>query len=590
MKNAATLLITLAIAVGAYAAKRPNVIIFISDDQGYADLSCNGNPILKTPNIDAFKAKSIALSNFHAGPTCAPTRAGLMTGRYCNASGLWHTITQRSLLRLDEETLPQMFQNSNYATAIFGKWHLGDTYPYRPFDRGFETGLIHGGGGVGQLPDYWGNDYFDDTYYTPNGVKKVDGYCTDVWVSEAVNFIEKEVKAQKPFFCYIAVNAPHSPYNVAQNYSAPFKGRVPDYRANFYGMIVNIDENFKKLEDALKNLGIEDDTILIFMTDNGSAAGSEQDKNGFVQEGFNAGMRGKKGSPYEGGHRVPFFISYPAGGIKGGAESGALTSHIDVLPTIAELCNLKRASDKPLHGVSLVKLLKTQDAADFENRAVITDSQRINLPKEWRASAVMRGDWRLVNGKELYNLKDDFGQKKNVITKHQKIAEELKAEYSKWYAEVFRGDYKTYNPIVIGDANAPQINPANLDAHYWQLDDKENICVWNQELARQGAPLNGYWVASATQDGRYRFELRRWPREADLPICGVDPAHLDSNALKINKAALWIDGLMQTKEVTADDNAVIFETDLKAGTHKIESAFYGENFSLGAYYVYIERL
>ncbi|MYE89674.1 sulfatase-like hydrolase/transferase, partial [Candidatus Poribacteria bacterium] len=206
--------------------QKPNLVFVITDDQGYGDFSCHGNPIIETPNLDAMHSESLRLTNLHVGPTCAPTRAGIMTGRYCNCTGVWHTIGGRSLLRNDERTMADIFRANDYKTGMFGKWHLGDNYPYRPHDRGFEEALYHGGGGISQTPDHWGNDYFDDTY-ARNGVKEpFEGYCTDVWFDQAMQFIERN--RENPFFCYLPTNAPHSPYHVPNGYGEPYHGRTPD--------------------------------------------------------------------------------------------------------------------------------------------------------------------------------------------------------------------------------------------------------------------------------------------------------------------------------------------------------------------------
>ena len=170
----------------------PNVVFVLTDDQGYGDLSCHGNPVVETPHIDALHATSVRLTDYHVGPTCAPTRAGLLTGHYANSTGVWHTIGGRSLLRSNEISMADYFQRSGYATGIFGKWHLGDNTPYRPQDRGFETVVVHGGGGVGQTPDYWGNNYFDDSYWDGERHNRYEGYCTDVWFQNALSFIERK--------------------------------------------------------------------------------------------------------------------------------------------------------------------------------------------------------------------------------------------------------------------------------------------------------------------------------------------------------------------------------------------------------------
>jgi len=267
---------------------KPNVILVITDDQGYGDLRCHGNKVIQTPNLDKLYTQSTRLTNYHVGPTCAPTRAALMTGRYCNRTGVWHTIMGRSLLRKDEVTMADVFRAGGYRTSFCGKWHLGDNYPLRPRYRGFDEVLAHGGGGVGQTPDYWGNDYFDDTYMHNGKPVKFTGYCTDIWFDAAMKFAESCAKAGKPFFTYLATNAPHGPFNVAKKYSDLYAGKADVPNANFYGMITNIDENMGRLVKKLDALGIADNTILIFTTDNGTAAGFRRGK------GFNAGMKGTR--------------------------------------------------------------------------------------------------------------------------------------------------------------------------------------------------------------------------------------------------------------------------------------------------------
>ena len=297
---------------------RPNVVLVLTDDQGYGDLGCHGNPIVKTPNLDRFHGDSVRLTDYHVGPTCSPTRAGLLTGHYANSTGVWHTTGGRSLLRKDEYTMANMFAEAGYRTGMFGKWHLGDSYPFRPEDRGFQEVVRHGGGGVGNTPDYWGNDHFDDTYCA-NGVwTHYPGYCTDVWFNLGLDFIERH--RDEPFFCYITTNAPHLPHIVDPQYTEPYLPPVSpnESRARYYGMLANIDENFGVLRDRLRQWGLEDNTVLIFMTDNGSAGGVDVDAEQLVTSGHNAGMRGKKGSQYDGGHRVPLLMRWPAGGLDSG--------------------------------------------------------------------------------------------------------------------------------------------------------------------------------------------------------------------------------------------------------------------------------
>ncbi len=370
-------------------AAPPNVILIITDDQGYGDLACHGNPIVKTPNLDKLHAESIRLTNFHVDPTCSPTRSALMTGRYSSRVGVWHTVMGRSLLRKDEVTMANLFAANSYQTGMFGKWHLGDNYPYRPQDRGFREVLTHGGGAISNTPDWWGNNYFDDTLRHNGAWEKQKGYCTDVFFAAATRFIEQN--KDRPFFAYIPTNAPHAPYNVPEKFSKPYVDKgVPQPRANFYGMITCIDENVGRLMAMLKERGLEQNTIVIYMTDNGSAI-PVNEKTG---DGFSAGMRAFKGSEYDGGHRVPCFIRWP-GTLTGGRDVSKVTAHIDLLPTLIDLCSLKKPDKVEFDGKSLRQLL-ANDKPDWPERTLFVHSQRIDHPEKWRKSALscMTDRWR----------------------------------------------------------------------------------------------------------------------------------------------------------------------------------------------------
>ena len=279
---------------------------------------------------------------------------------------------------------------NGYRTGIFGKWHLGDNYPSRPQERGFQEVLIHGGGGVGQTPDAWNNDYFDDTYQHNGQPKPYKGYCTDVWFTEATKYIK--ANRNQPFFCYITPNAPHWPYNVPYSYRNLYANNPAIPNPNFYGMITNLDENVGRLMQRLQSLGLADNTIVIFTTDNGSAAGATLDRaGGQVAKGFNAGMRGMKGSPYEGGHRVPFFIRYPAGQLSGGRDVLQITACTDVLPTLLSLCRLPAMT--AFDGTDRTPLLRGQPTA---SRILIVDTQREDTLKKNKPFAVMTNRWRLI--------------------------------------------------------------------------------------------------------------------------------------------------------------------------------------------------
>jgi arylsulfatase A-like enzyme len=469
----------------------------------------------------------------------------------------------RSLLRKDEVTMADVFKKGGYRTGIFGKWHLGDTYPFRPQDRGFDETLVHAGGGIGNTQDYWGNDYFDDSYFRNGKPEKFTGYCTDVWFAEGMKFIE--ANKDGPFFCYLPTNAPHGPFRVPPKYSDPYWGK--GVKALFCGMIANIDENMGRLMDKLRELGIEDNTILIFMTDNGTSGGR-----------FHVGMRGRKGSEYDGGHRVPFFIRWPAGGVGGGVDVERLTAHIDVLPTLIELCGLEKPEGVRFDGDSLAPLVKGK-ADNWPERTIITDSQRVNMPIKWRKSAVMTDRWRLVNGEELYDIKADPGQSKNLADKHPDVVAELRAEYGKWWTDTSKR-FLEHCEIIVGSDHE---NPATLTSHDWHAHGP-----WNQDQIRQGQKQNSYWVVEVARSGEYEIELRRWPKEADTPITGAID---DGEAIAAQRARLKVADFDQTKQITKDAKAVTFRTQLKAGKTRLQTWFIdGEDDSRGAYYVYAKRI
>lgn len=566
------------LAAGKSLEKCPNVIVVMTDDQGYGDLGCHGNPIVKTPNIDKLHAQSIRLTDFHVSPTCSPTRSALMTGRYCNRTGVWHTIMGRSLLRADEVTMADVFSASGYRTGIFGKWHLGDNYPFRPQDRGFGESLVHRGGGVGQGIDYWGNDYFDDTYFRNGNPEWFKGYCTDVWFSEAMKFIE--ANKERPFFCYLPTNAAHGPFFVAERYSKPYKDKgLKSSLAAFYGMITNIDENIGRLVGRLSELGLADNTILVFMTDNGGEPAGDPAR-------FNAGMRGFKGSQYDGGHRVPCFIRWPGGGLEGGRDVGRLTAHIDLLPTLIELCNMKKPGDVKFDGLSLAPLL-AGGGAEWAERILVTDSQRVDHPIKWRQSTTMTDRWRLIDGRKLYDIKADPGQENDISEKHPEVVKKLRAAYEEWWTDVSER-FDEYCEIVIG---SEEQNPTCLMSH-----DIHGQVVWNHEQVREGQRADGFWAVEVARAGVYEFALRRWCEELDRPISGavdIDKEDEEYEVITATDARLKVADFDETKPVGPEASDVKFKVRLKAGKTRVQAWFVNgldDGRTFGAYYVYVNRL
>lgn len=569
------------------SSKQPNVILIMTDDQGYGDLACHGNTIIKTPNIDKLHAESTRLTNFHVSPTCAPTRAALMTGHYTNRTGVWHTIGGRSLLRKDEVTIADVFSENKYETAIFGKWHLGDNYPYRPQDRGFKEVLVHGAGGVGQTPDYFDNDYYDDTYIHNGEFKKYKGYCTDVWFGEAMKYIEQQ--KDKPFFCYISTNAPHGPFYVDDSYSKPYEGIANVPGKEFYGMITNVDDNVGVLTKKLEELGIADNTILIFMTDNGSTMGEHKSKD---ITPFNAGMRGKKNSEYDGGHRVPFFIKWKNGKIEEGKDIANITAHIDVLPTLIELCNLKSKVD--FDGESLVPLIK-EDDSKWKDRILITDSQRVEHPVKWRKSAVMTDKYRLVNGKELYKITEDPAQQNDIAKEHPELVSKYRVAYENWWSDVSE-KFHEYAAISVG---TKQENPLQLTSHDWH---SESQVPWNHKHIRTGIQENGYWVLDIEKSGTYEITLSRWPLYLNKGIqegLAKRPAiegtsvnkSAEGKALMLTHSKMKIGTLELEEPISSNATYISFTVKLTKGEGQhLQTWFTGENLELGAYYVDILKI
>ncbi|WP_379861528.1 arylsulfatase [Mariniflexile ostreae] len=578
--------------------EKPNVILIMVDDQGYGDIAALGNQHIKTPNIDALHDSSTRFTQFHVAPTCAPTRAALMTGHHPNRTGVWHTVNGRSLILERETTMAHVFKDNGYATGIFGKWHLGDNYPFRPGDKGFDEVLVHGGGGIEQTTDYWDNDYFDDTYWHNGTLKQYEGFCTDVWFENAKKYIN--TNKDKPFFCYLSTNAAHTPYFVDDKYSNPYKDNEDVPNAAFYGLIANVDENIGKLVSYLKSMDLMDNTILIFTTDNGTSAGAQIEKggdrlDGFIAKGYNAGMRGIKASMYEGGHRVPLFVHWKDGGISVGKDINELTAHYDVLPTLVELCDLEIKEDLNFDGRSLVPLMNGDNEA-FKERMIVVNSQRIEVPEPWRRTALMKANWRLINGEELYDLNTDPEQRTNIAEQHPDKMVELKKEYDAWWDEI-APSYKDQPYIIIGHTAE---NPLTLYSHDWHTNAVAS--PWHQRHIRSGYIDNGYWLLRVNESGTYNLKLRRWPEEtgfalnAEAPIRPAIPgtsvrASKVGQVLHIKEAKISIQDIELSQVVDPNKEFVEFTVALEKGETKLQTWFTLDTKEvLGAYYVTVEKI
>jgi arylsulfatase A-like enzyme len=570
---------------------KPNVIFVITDDQGYGDLGLTGNPIIKTPTIDEFASESVSLTNYHVGTTCAPTRAGLLTGRNCNRNGVWHTIMGASILNREETTIADVFQQDGYKTAMFGKWHLGDNSPFQPHERGFDEAFYHGGGGVGQTPDYWNNDYFDDTYFRNGTPEKKEGYCTDVWFEEALSFIED--KKDEPFFCYLSLNAPHSPYNVPEEYYNLYKDEttISEAQKRFYGMITNIDDNFSKLLNKLETLGIAENTILVFTTDNGTAKGYTVDEKTGQVYGYNANMRGTKASEYEGGHRVPFIIRWPDGGLTGGKTLNSLVAHVDMLPTLTKLTGQNFTPTKTMDGTDVSDYLLGK--GDAPKRYLVTDTQRVPWPVKGKNSCVMDDTWRLMNGTELYNIVKDPGQENNVADVHPEKVAEMNAFYESWWEDVIKETKFSVIDLGVEEIDVLTCHDARTIGYY---------PPWNQQLIRAGKPMKpAPFTVNFVKAGKYRFHLRRWPAESGLalgaeindgkPETPYTEAIVDGDSMKFSTAYIEISGKKVEVDVDNKAGAAVLEMEVSQGETELLAYFdMMDGTPCNAFYIDVERL
>jgi len=550
--------------------KKPNVILVMTDDQGYGDIGAHGSPYVKTPNLDRLHRESVRLTNFHVDPCCAPTRASLLTGQYSARTGVWHTIGGRSLLRKDKVTMADVFRSGGYKTAIFGKWHLGDNYPFRPQDRGFDEVLVHRSGVVGNTWDYWENDYYDDTYIRNGKPEKCAGYCNTVWFDEAIEFIRKN--RQNPFFCFLSTNIPHSPLHVDKKYSEPYRSQVSGQLANYYGMIAKFDEDMAQLLSELKELKLEENTILIFMSDNGPCpwyGGIKIDENGFVEEGFSSGMRGGKIWGYENAHRVPCFIRWPAGNIGEGKDIKKLTSHFDLLPTLIEACGLKKPDAVVFDGKSLMPLFASQEVP-WPERTLFVHNQRVDFPEKYKDYQVLTERWRMIkrNNEELYDIHNDPEQRFDVAAQNPKVVVALHQKYEKWWEDISQ-NFDKYDEIIIGSERE---NPTILYAHDAHRKNSDRV-----------------WVINVDRDGKYEFKASRWPEEANKRIAENREGDITS---VINQAHLSIGNIQSAVDVTLNMKFTRFIIHLKAGTTCVQAWFRDEkdDDKLVAEFVSVRRL
>jgi len=548
--------------------QRPNVILVLTDDQGYGDLSGHGNPVLKTPNLDALRTQSIRFTDFHSAPMCTPTRGQILTGRDAMANGATFVCLGRSMMRHDLPTMAEIFAAAGYRTGHFGKWHLGDSYPHRPQDRGFQETVHHGAWGITSIADHFGNDYYNDTYRHNDTREKYQGYCTDVWFDLTMKYMRKCQADEKPFFVYLPTNCPHSPHWVTDRYSAPYKRNgLP---AAFFGQIANIDENMGKLVAMLEETKLAENTILIFMTDNGTVRGHKV---------FNAGMRGRKTHLWEGGHRVPCYVRWPAGELGKPRDIDELTECQDLLPTLIDLCGLKAPRGMTFDGTSLAGLLRgTQQ--HLPDRMLVT---QYGANPSKGAAAVMWRKWRLIDDKQLYDVGADPHQDIDVAAKHPDVVEKMRRHYAAWWKRV-RPQFEKVCRIRLGSEEA---NPVMLYSSDWVGSYADNF--GNLATGRS----IGRWHVIVEKDGTYEFTLRRWAPEADTALASPLSGPMGKGkAVPIARARLKIGEADVTTPAPRGAKCASFTVHLKAGKTLLETWFQDTKGKplCSAYYTQVERV
>ena len=507
--------------------RRPNVVLIITDDQGYGDLGVHGNPKLETPHLNRLAREAVQFQSFYVSPVCSPTRASLMTGRYNYRTGVVDTYLGRSLMHPAETTIAELLSQAGYRTGIFGKWHLGDNYPLRAMDQGFEESLVLNGGGIGQPSDPIGGESYFDPLLRQNGqwVKK-RGYVSDVITDAALAFIRTHHR--QPFFTYLAFNAPHTPLEVPADkhakyrqmslrlgdFAAPGHPLVPKFdpeiTAKVYGMVENIDDNVGRVLATLDELKLADNTIVVFLTDNGPQ-----------QPRYNAGLLQLKGTVHEGGIRVPFFVRWP--GVFPAQTVDRVAAHIDVTPTLLDLCRVTTAKNLALDGRSLAPLLRGE-ATKWPDRTLFFQWHRGDAPQLHRAFAARSERYKLVqprgNGEsplpspvsyQLYDMLADPLEQHDIAAGQPEIVARMTTQYEAWFGDVTsRRDYTDPGiaRIVIG---APRENPVRLTRQDWRGPQAgwtpTSVGHWEVDVRRAGAYDIAVRFAALQTPGSVRVTL-----------------------------------------------------------------------------------
>lgn len=476
----------LAFARPARADERPNVLVILADDQGWGDVSCSGNSNLATPNIDSLAAAGVTFDRFFVCPVCAPTRAEFLTGRYHPRGGVRGVTTGSERLDIDEKTIADDFRAAGYATGVFGKWHNGTQYPYHPNARGFDEFY-------GFASGHWGN-YFDPLLEHNGALVRGSGYITDDLTDHAMRFIEQ--RKDRPFFCYVAYNTPHSPMQVPDRFYRKFTAFDPPLRASpddkeevghtraALAMCENIDWNVGRLLERLDDLDLDEKTIVVYFSDNGP--------NGWR---WNGGMKGIKGHTDEGGVRSPFFMRWP-GHIPAGKRIEQIAGAIDLLPTLVDLAGIARVGDKPLDGISLRPLLSHEAApADWSSRMIFS---------HWAGKVSVRTQqYRQDHAGRLFDMQADPGQQRDVSRERPEVARRLSEAVDEWKARFLTDLGDDDRPYPVGYPQFPVtwlpardgVPHGNVErsarapncSYFTNFASKHDSITWDIEVATAGA-------------------------------------------------------------------------------------------------------
>ena len=463
------------------AQNQPNIILMLTDDQGYGDIGAHGNPFLKTPHIESIGEEGLEMTHFFAYPNCSASRAAILTGRYPYRTGVTAVTQIDHFMNTSEVTIAEVLGENGYRTGIFGKWHLGDNTPMRPTDQGFQEALVHKGGGIGQAAGPAGNTYFDPILEHNNVSKKYDGYCDDIFTDAAINFIKE--KSDKPFFAYLATNLPHFPLQVPDEKAEPFrKMGLHEDNALTYGMIDNIDGNVGRVMAALKELGIEENTLVIFLSDNGPR--HKRSKNDVYPGRWDANLRGTKTSVYECGIRVPFYVSWPKQLSKGN-KTATMGTAIDLFPTLLDACQIPLPTDIEIDGKSLLPLWKGQPA-NLDDRTFMVQMHYGPTPFKYMHFTARTQQYKLVGphsfphgivhqptdhelknvlkNLELFDVERDPSERINLAAKHPEIVDNLLEQYEDWFDEVTEErDAKGVQRIHLGTKAQRNVNLSRFD-------------------------------------------------------------------------------------------------------------------------------